>query len=603
MNTTELPHSRATYTYDLFGRVTDILHENGSGIDLAEFKYGYYADHAAKYMDKAYFDDRSGVSSNQVTSTPDMDLGEQYTYDTAGRLGGCLRGVSTAYITDPYGANFTVPANYSYANVYDYDKVGNRLGLRKGTNSSQVTTSYAYDVVNEMTTEGGVSQNYTPPGNFSGTSNAYKYDFANRLGEATSGNTFTYHYDALGRLVQRDHPTLAIRFYYDGLQCVEQNRWANTGGFSETSRKLFVFGPQIDELLLYVDEVGGAKEYYAHADRLGSVQLLYGYDSNLSIWRVLESYRYNEFGNTTIVDDNFQKLTTTVQSPLGNPHMYTGQRQDVQIGSYGDFWYMYRARIMRPAVGRFLERDSVGYRDGASLYTYVAGDPINLKDPLGLYGDPGDALIKGLGRAALAVAPFFGKHGLNADEQAVYDDPDTGGAEVMAVGLSHEAGLGAARTFADVMDKTLGGGAGQYDLTHQGGYTDAMQHCTASCEMSKLEEMGAIKPGGAEEWGNAHEGGWGRMVSTPGVCALPLGPAGFASLKNAAMDLHNNRIGREIGKNGGDCFEGCEDKLQDGTLAVLPGMRIEGYPPPDPDYSAPPGVSQDAWDTIRRGGW
>jgi RHS repeat-associated protein len=44
-----------------------------------------------------------------------------------------------------------------------------------------------------------------------------------------------------------------------------------------------------------------------------------------------------------------------------------------------------RARMLHPALGRFMQRDPLGYVDGASLYQYLRSDPTTEHDPLGLY--------------------------------------------------------------------------------------------------------------------------------------------------------------------------------------------------------------------------
>lgn len=36
-----------------------------------------------------------------------------------------------------------------------------------------------------------------------------------------------------------------------------------------------------------------------------------------------------------------------------------------------------------PAIGRFLERDPIGYDDGMNLYQFVRGSPVSNVDPMG----------------------------------------------------------------------------------------------------------------------------------------------------------------------------------------------------------------------------
>jgi RHS repeat-associated protein len=373
----EYPGSRALYTYDTFGRLTQIHHkDNSSGNTLAKFEYGYDDAHMVTHQDKHYYDD---VQNTRLTSETG-DLGDQYGYDGAKRLDLVLRGVPSDKITTAIATNIT---NNDYVDKveYAYDPTGNREE-RKIDGSTD--TAYEYNAVNEMTKEAGVTQLYWDNGTFNqastGSTRQYKHNHADQLADfkVDSNLSYVWHFDALGRRIEREAVgtgTSDSRWYYDGIHDVETVTWA---GGTETLKLWYVFGETTDEVLEYVYAADDPDSvYYFHTDKLGSIMLAVDGSGTIQ-----ESYRYTEFGQTTVVDSDFNH-TTRALSEIHNSKRYTAR--DRIIGdAFGDNWYHYRARTYRPDAGRFVQRDPLGLHDGSNSYTYALLKPLQHIDPLGL---------------------------------------------------------------------------------------------------------------------------------------------------------------------------------------------------------------------------
>jgi RHS repeat-associated protein len=138
-----------------------------------------------------------------------------------------------------------------------------------------------------------------------------------------------------------------------------------------------VYGERINELLEHTDVTDDPDGvYYAHADKLDSVMLLVLADGSIT-----ESYRYTDYGQPTVVDDTFVKLTV-YSSNINNWKRYTGQEHALPSSS-GDPWYWYRARAYRADAGRFVQRDPLAYVDSSNLYSYALASPLVYVDPTG----------------------------------------------------------------------------------------------------------------------------------------------------------------------------------------------------------------------------
>jgi RHS repeat-associated protein len=102
---------------------------------------------------------------------------------------------------------------------------------------------------------------------------------------------------------------------------------------------------------------------------------------------LVERYDYDPYGRTYIehwdptANDNAGGWVRTTASFYGNPIAWTAQRYDAGVGLY-----QFYARTYSPELGRWLQRDPLGYVDGVNLYEYVRSSPAGLVDPLGFCG-------------------------------------------------------------------------------------------------------------------------------------------------------------------------------------------------------------------------
>lgn len=249
---------------------------------------------------------------------------------------------------------------------YDLDALGNRQSV----DADGLITTYTANNLNQYTSlSGGESAmlSYDDNGNLisDGVYN-YDYDYENYLRSVDNGATAEYQYDALGRRIKKIIGLDTTYFYYDNLQVIEER---GAGKFVEAT---YVYGQDLDEIL---SMHRNGSHYFYYEDGQGSVARILDQSGNL-----VERYRYDAFGNLTIFDAGANVIN---ESNINNPYYFTGRRLDKETGLY-----YYRARYYSPGLGRFIQRDPLGFVDGFSLYEYGYSNPVNWVDPLGLSGSP-----------------------------------------------------------------------------------------------------------------------------------------------------------------------------------------------------------------------
>ncbi len=342
----------ASYEYDSLDRVARIT--DGSGLNV-----GYTYDALSRVISRSL--------PNGLQTTYDYDgLGRlvrlkelagsraisaaDYSYDAADNVARITAGGGTRTYDYDEKQQLVAASSPRTAEAYSYDGVGNRT-------SSHRSASYVYEPFNRLVSAGPANYVYDSNGNLvtkadSRGTTKFSWDFENRLVQvATPRGRVGYRYDALGRGIQRLTDGLTTNFRHDGQDVIEDRH-------NNLLTTEYLNGPGIDNKLRQKSLL---INLYFMQDHLGSTVGLTDQRG-----RVAEQVNYDSYGNSA--------------GPLLTRFGYTGRERDPLTGLL-----YYRARWYDPDLGRFISEDPLGLAGGVNSYAYVRNNPVNRKDPFGLY--------------------------------------------------------------------------------------------------------------------------------------------------------------------------------------------------------------------------
>jgi RHS repeat-associated protein len=330
LNSITYPSGRTViYTLDQIGRIAQVSTTlNGNPKTLAS---------AISYLPYG------GITGLNYGNGLSLSHGYDNQYRTSSIAIGSI--MNKAYQYDPNGNIISIldtiePSGnevFEDAGIYTYQQATNKLTQVTG----EINVVYGYDANGNIT---------------SANNRIFVYDLSNRLIRVEDNGLIIaeYVYNGLNQRIKKILPSETRIFHYDllGHLVAETNE-------SEAMLAEYVYlGDQPIAMIR-----PGEMAYYYHNDHLGTPQILTDEARTIS-WKGV----YTPFGEAVITIGTVENL-----------FRFPGQYYDQETGLHYNW-----NRYYDPKTGRYLSPDPIGLEGGINLFPYVANNPINFTDPLGL---------------------------------------------------------------------------------------------------------------------------------------------------------------------------------------------------------------------------
>jgi len=373
--------AKVIYTYDKIDQLTTALGYESNGVARYNETFGYSYDRAGNWMSRTNgalsqqtrvnglndilsIDRNGGMTVAGSLDAPVRSLFVEVTNSSQQQDSlfltkplapspppGCSNGVPAALYQDftwgtTAGISLTDGTNFFKYNIMSLS--GFYTGIMV-TQVLPVTVSFTYDDNRNLLSDG--ARNLV-------------YDDANRLLEVYATNNWrtTYTYDGLSRRrIRKDYiwqsSNWAINnethYIYAGSTVIQERNALNQPTVTYTRGR---------GLLARTDSNGTC---YYHVDGNNNVTALVNSQGTL-----VARYIYDPYGNLigkwgSMADANLYRFASQEVHPLSGLYAYT-------------------YRFYDPSLGRWINRDPIGFLGGRNPFAFVGNNPINNFDPLGL---------------------------------------------------------------------------------------------------------------------------------------------------------------------------------------------------------------------------